>query len=116
MDAAALIRRMNGQPLTVTRRGAGVVTNGIVAEGPSSTLPIVAGVQPASGRDLQRLPEGRRSTATLVLYTVTPLLVGNAGAANEADVVTIDGEEWEVQHVEHWRRSGYYRVIVQAVA
>lgn len=116
LDAEDLIESLDPSTLTVTRRAAAVLLRGRAVGDPSpATFPIVAGVQPASGRDLQRLPEERRSEATIVLYTKTELVVGDPGSS-EADLVEIDGEQWEVQHVEKWRSSVYYRAIVQAPA
>ena len=120
MDLGALIRSFSTGTYSVTRRAAGGFDRGVAKGTTDSTVSVVAAVQPASGRDLLRLPEGRRSTDTRVLFTVTPLLVGDAGATYEANLVTIDGAEWEVQHVEKWTQAGAvgvaYRCIVQAAS
>ncbi len=74
-------------------------------------------VQPAGGKDLLRLPEGRRTNETRVLFTTTQLYTGDQGQEFEADWVTIDGEYWEIQHCEDWVQSGggtAYRCILQA--
>lgn len=91
---------------------------GIASATSDSTTYAIASVQPASGRDLLRLPELRRSNETRVLYMTTPLRTGDAGEDREADLVLIEGEQWEVQHVETWVQSPdgsgtAYRCIVQ---
>lgn len=101
-----------GEAYIVTRRKTGTIQNGRNVPGGHSTLEIVASVQPASGRDLLRLPEERRATETRVIFTATQLLVGGQGAAFEADLVTIDGVQWEIQNVENWP-GGYTRAMAQ---
>lgn len=96
IEAADMIEEF-GDTFTVTRRAAAVITNGIATAGAPSTLSIYAAIWPATGRELQRLPELRRSLETRAGVTSTQLLVGGQGASNEADLITIDGALWEVQ-------------------
>lgn len=83
-----------------------------------TVLTIQASVQPATGKDLLRLPEGRRANETRVVFTTTQLYTGDQGDAFAADLLLIDGDPWEAQHVEVWQQSGIqgtgYRCIVQA--
>lgn len=72
---------------------------------------VTASVQPATGRDLQRLPEGRRTEETKTVITTTRLQVGGQGAEYEADRVVIDGAEWEAQNVKDW--PGHCECLVQ---
>lgn len=118
LDASDVIASLDTGSYVVTRRAAATYdTHGRAQPGGTSTITIDASVQPASGRDLLRLPEGRRSIETRVVFTPTALLVGAQGAANEADLIAIDGKTWEVQQVETWPGAvGYYRAIVQATA
>lgn len=114
-DATDLIESLGTGTYTVTRRAAATTDgHGRAVAGSTSTLTITAGVQPASGRDLQRLPEGRRTIETRVVYTITPLLTGGKGAANEADLISIEGATYEVELAQKWSSSTpYYRCIVQ---
>jgi hypothetical protein len=119
VDAADLISDFATGTYTVTRRAAATLVKGRAQPGATSTLTVTASVQPASGRDLLRLPEGRRSIETRVVFTATQLLIGIEGAANESDLISIDGQTWEVQQVQSWRLSPstdapYWRCIVQA--
>lgn len=66
-----------------------------------------------------RLPEGRRTTETRVLYTTTELYVGGVGESFEADKVSISSRDWEVVSVERWADGTSSRVgyacMIQAV-
>lgn len=68
LDVADLVASFTTGTYTVTRRVAATYTAGIATPGATSTFTIVAAVVPASGRDLLRLPEGRRSTETKTIY------------------------------------------------
>ena len=103
-----------GDLYTITRRAAATYVNGIAVPGATTTLQTTAAFWPASGRDLQRLPEGRRSLATMAGVSTEKLVLGGQGGANEADLITIDGEPWEVQTVGTWPNNPrFYTVVVQ---
>ena len=124
MDIDSLIQSFmtQGGPYTVTRRQRAAYARGIAQPTNDFTITIKASVQPATGKDLLRLPEGRRSNETRVLYTTTQLDCGDVDGPYEAATVPIDGAFWEVQHCESWNQGGFlnqtrsagYRVIVQA--
>jgi len=124
VDIDSLIQSFmtQGGSYTVTRRQRAAYSRGIAQPTNDFTITIKACVQPATGKDLLRLPEGRRSNETRVLFTTTELDCGDVDSDFEADTVTIDGAFWEVQHVEFWTQGGFlnqtrpagYRVIVQA--
>lgn len=113
LNAAELISSLSTGTYTLTRRAAATYTAGRPVAGSTTTTTITASVVPASGRDLLRLEEGRRSVETRLVFTTTELRVGVSGTS-EADLVTIDGASWEVQQVETWPGAvGFYRAIVQ---
>jgi hypothetical protein len=121
VDLADLVQSFSTQPgdgtYIVQRRAAATFVAGRPVQAAPTNLSIVASIQPASGKDLLRLPEGRRSNETRVLYTTTRLLTGDQGGPNEADQVTIDGTQWEVQHCESWVQPGgdmVFRCVAQA--
>lgn len=119
MDVAGLISAFstgsNGL-YTVTRRQAGTVLRGIVQATTDATFTITASIQPASGKDLLRLPEGRRSDETRTLFTATQLYVGDQGDDYECDLVSVDGQLYEVSHVEDWLQwaglAPFYRCLI----
>ena len=120
---ADLIAEMATGSYVVTRRRA-AVNDGhgrrIPSSTPATSLTIVAAVVPASGRDLLRLPELRRANETRTIFTDTLLQVGDQAGTYDADLVTMDGEAWEVQHVETWGEPGTedraYKAVAQRVA
>lgn len=96
----------------------GTGTHGALAP---RTFPIVAGVQPAGGRDIDWLPAGMNANETLVLYTealLIPVMPAGGGTPDrEPDMVTIpwlgQTEDWTVQKVEQFDiLAGHYRVAV----
>lgn len=98
---------------TVTRRAAGTYVKGrLVPAVGTTTISIVADVQPVQGRKLEDLPEGQRGGEHLLVITATELRARQPG--NEGDVVTIGGEPWRVVEVEAWRAFGppHYECIV----
>jgi hypothetical protein len=120
VDTAGLLANFLTNSYTVTRTPVGTVQHGKEVVGTPFTLTIQGLVYPATGQDLLRLEEGRRSNETRVVMTTTPLQVDGAAGAYEADRVLLDtGDLWEVQHRETWidpaTKSVFYRCIVQAV-
>lgn len=121
MDTADLIRSFSTGPLglyAVTRRLATPFRRGLAQPTTDANFTVTASLQPASGKDLLRLPEGRRTNETRVLFTATQLYTGDEGADYEADLVELDSQLWEVQHVEDWLQwaglAGFYRCIIQS--
>lgn len=119
MDIASLIESFATGTYTVTRTTRAAPVRGREQQGTETTFDITGSSSPATGNDLKKLPEGRRTNETRVVFTATELLLGGEGAANEADTVSIDGQDWEVEHVETWRDSSSrtlgYRCVVQAM-
>ncbi len=68
-------------------------------------------VQPATARELERLPEGERDKETLTIYTRQPLRVGNLANGTAADCVQYNGARYTVAAVETW--PGYTRALAQ---
>lgn len=121
MDLSGLVTSFLTGTYTVTRTARASLNRGKAASGGSaSTLTVRGSVSPATGKDLQRVPEGRRANAAMTLFTTTELTAGGVSAAYEADRVAINGASWEVSHVETWAdpRSGgtIYRCVVTLVA
>lgn len=124
MDIASLISSFATGTYTVTRTTRGTLSYGKYQDGSTSTLQITASVSPASGKDLLRVPEGRRTNESRLLFTTTELYTGDAIGELQsgylADTIVIDSKTFEVSHVEIWRDPATqtaigYRCIVQDV-
>ncbi len=119
LDATRIIQTLATHTnVAVTRRSNNGYTNGI-AVAPTTAAVVIpyAVIVPTSGRELQRLPEERRSTETRTVYTSAALLVGAQAGANNADLVTLDGSTWEVQIANDGpSANGFFASIIQRAA
>jgi len=89
---------------TVTRRGPSTVgVDGRADLATSTTFSILAAVQPLGGRDLQLQTNGMRVAERQTLYTETRLRV-----KDDPDIVTIAGEDWEVENQSDQSVMGNY--------
>ena len=84
---------------TYTARHAapGTWSAGVYTPGTETTYTVVGSLQPASGEQLQLLPEGARSDTRWLLYcdAQQPEIV-------LADIVEVSGADYLVTHVEDW--------------
>lgn len=115
INLAGVVQSLASGTYTVTRRGATTYdAAGLVVAPTTSTLSAKGSMQPASGRDLQRLPEGSRARESRVFYTDTLLYTGTPD--HEADRVAADGFVWEVGNCEAWGDLGnYYKAVLLKV-
>lgn len=88
--------------VTVTRYATGAYSDGDWVEGASSALTVTANVQPMPPERMQTLPEGRRGTAGIILFTDTALRTVSEDDQTSADAVTWDGYSWEVVEVSNF--------------
>jgi len=107
-NLAAVVLRAATGTYDVTRAGGpGTYVDGefAPASGPT-TVQVRASVQPLTGVELMRLPEGLRSRELLSVYTVDEL---RCRAPNQApDIISIDGFTWQVEKVERFDALGNY--------
>jgi hypothetical protein len=113
LDDAVLL--LSSGSYEVTRRTAapGLATsyvNGIRVPPQVSKFQITASVQPATGLDVQRLPEGKRNQESIKLFTPTELK--SAERTQEPDLVAIDGASFEVQLCKRWDKLGSFFEVV----
>lgn len=115
MDLSSVIASFLTGTYTVTRASAGAYgSDGVYVPAGTSTLSAPACVQPITGRELQRLPEGLRSSEVRVFYTVVELRCAAPDVA--PDRVSINGSTWQVERVEPWNELGnYFRCLVRKV-
>lgn len=89
------------RPVVVKRQAAGFYdANGRWQEGTTSQLTMMASVQPLKVSEMQALPEGRRSSSAVKVYTDTLLLRAEeetaAAPAQNPDIITWQSRTYEV--------------------
>jgi apolipoprotein N-acyltransferase len=89
--------------ITVSRQAAGSHVNGIWTPGTTTTTTIQASVQPATARDMERLPEGRRQTGAVKVYTSAALLVEQG--TQKADRIILPSGTYEVAQADEWQNG-----------
>jgi hypothetical protein len=119
--AASIANLATATQYTVTRRSTAVPAyddaTGLLQQVAPTTLEIVAVVVPMSGRDLLRLPEGRRAVETRTIYTASRLYVDQQQGSRVSDTIEIAGVTFEVQTVREWIEPGgavFYEAVAQA--
>lgn len=101
--AGQIINRFGSKHRVTRQRKEGSYIEGKwVPTGRVETFQIIASIQPIDGDMLEMLPEGERSKEMRTLYTTTKLQTVNENKTINADIVSIDDGDWEVQKVEKW--------------
>lgn len=77
-------------------RSGGSYSGGRWVPGLSQLVAIVGSVQPVTGKDTEFLPENRRDTGLVKVYSNEPLQVSIEGGDSRGDVVIWAGKRWEV--------------------
>jgi hypothetical protein len=91
---------------TVSRPGQTTYLNGRRQPPTTTSFDIRAAVQPATGRQLDRLPEGLRTHEAIAIWTRTELRTENANG--EPDVISVGGFDYQIDAVNRWQPSGGY--------
>lgn len=102
-----------GSLQSARRPGTGQYVNGVWQDGAWQTFSFNGTIQPLTGKDYDRLPEGRRETAAYAVFTRAVLR--GLDSTQNPDQVLCFGAWCEVLSVEPWQ-SGilpHYRAIVQ---
>ena len=60
-------------------------------------------IQPMTPREIEKLPEGERSTEMIKIYTGTELKIAVVNGL-AADIITYNGNKYEVTGVEDWSK------------
>lgn len=84
-------------PKDVMREAVGAYVNGVWVPGARSAVTTMASTQPVVvGRDLRALPEGRRSSDFIKIFTSDRLNVSADGEGVQPDIVIHDGYGYEL--------------------
>lgn len=115
MNLSSVIASFVTGTYTVTRRSASAYgTDGRLDAPTTSTFTVPACVQPLTGRELEKLPQGMQTAELLSIWS--PIELRTQGTGQDPDLVAIDGDTWEVQKVERWNTLGaYWRAILAKV-
>ena len=108
----------NTHILTVTRKSAGSYINGKWVPGAPSTFPIQTSWQPATGKDLEVLEEGKRQSVIFKAYPVEEMLAADPLTEKEGDMITgLDDCQYEVIFVAPNQNEliPHYKVLAQRV-
>ncbi len=114
MDLSATIKRF-AMPHTV-RRATGARTvgaDGFATAPGTQNLTLQLVITPATGRDMQQLPEGQRTEATIAVLSASELKTADVATGCPADQILRGGDYWLVVSVEHWEQGNYYRALAQ---
>lgn len=88
------------KPFTVRRRSPGTRINGRWVEGQESTLTIMASVQPLKLSEMEALPEGRRQSTAVKVYTSERLYGARAERDGQPgcspDILEYMGADYEI--------------------
>ena len=104
--------------LTVTRKTPGSYIDGRWIGGSDSTFEIETTWQPANGRDLEILEEGKRQSVVFKIFPEIELYTADSKTKRESDIVTgIDGYDYEVVMVAPYQNSliSHYKVLVMRI-
>lgn len=85
-----------------SRFAAGKWENGRFVKGTATIDSIKASVQPLRPNEALLLPEGRRTTEAVKIYSDERLFTTDENGATAADIITIDGVRYEVHFTEAW--------------
>lgn len=104
--------------VTILREAAGTYVNGVWSAGARSALTTQASIQPVSlGRDMQSLPEGRRLSDYVKLYSDTFLNTTREGEGLQPDIIVHEGYGYELIDIAPYRSGviSHYRYLAVKV-
>jgi hypothetical protein len=98
----------------IRRKAPGQYVNGYWQEGAGELFQIKASVQPMRGTEMEMLPEGRRQSQAVKLYTNTQLQTVDD---SNPDTLQAFGSSYEVLSVEPWQSNvlSHYKVTAVRV-
>lgn len=114
MDLTDVIASFATGTYAVRRRASSTYTDGYLDPDSFTTLSVTGCLQPVTGRELQRMPEGWQDQEVQQLWS--PIYLRTKQDDGAADVLEIDGVLWEVQKCERWDTLGaYWRAYMMKV-
>lgn len=100
-DLSFAVSLLATHDVTITRyTGGGADANGRATARSSTTSTVRGSVQPMTGQDLKRLPEGTTFSDTQAVFVTA--------AVEPGDEFTIDGQRYQVAFASPWMTAGNY--------
>lgn len=97
------------EPVTLKRPGAGNYNSeGHWVPGSNLNTTIHVNVQNTKPEEVQLLPEGFRSKASITIYSDVPLYGVDVDTAKASDMITWEGEDYDVIMVQHYKKMFVY--------
>ena len=90
-------------------------TTGYWVEGVETVSTFKGIVQPVSDEVLMNLPQGTRISDSVMVYTRTPIPVGNPLTLKDTDRLRIEGITYRVFDVAHWKTGHLNHQEVSAI-
>ena len=87
------------KPIPVLRAGTGHYDDDLgtwVEDTPSQSISVMMSVQPLRLEEMDALPEGRRTSRAVKIYSGEELLPAEQDIEQNADIITWQGRQWEV--------------------
>lgn len=104
-DLSDAIAEMETGSYRIRRPAGQTTTKGRVTQNPPTIHQAPGSLQPLTGRELQRLPEGMRDREVRAFFTAFQI--------KSKDVLEADGFDWEVDSVSDWSVLGnFYRALM----
>lgn len=103
--------------ITVTRKYPGTYSDGVWSEGSDYTFTISASVQPLSPREMEMLPEARRTKEAYKVFSSIKLIPAEETSQTNADLLSIGGETFEVVSCGSYQSNvlSHYKAMVVKV-
>lgn len=102
-------------PITLRRYGAQTNVGGLQSLGSPTDTTIRATVYPATGRDLEALPEGERQRGVVIAHCLSEVRVADPRDLTTSDRLIINGVTYLAYQVQDWPRVGniarYWRTV-----
>jgi len=116
-ETIARVAKRYSKPVVIQRSKPGAHDeHGRWKEAPTEEISIDAVVQPARGKELQRLPEGRRTSESIKVYTTTPLFSAEVEDQNQPDILVWQGKKYQIETIDNWEEYGdYYKALALKV-
>lgn len=95
----------------------GAYIEGVYQPSAKETIQVLGSLQPLTAKESLLLPENERNRESFNLFTEIELFPASENGIREADVVTIEGEEFLVRSIERWQNVDlpYFKSLIQRV-